>query len=148
MLRDKLFRNAMRFLKNDEDASDALQDTFFRLWKNGPVESDDEAKNKLFAVLHNVCIDRLRKKKDIIADESEISSLIVMPNEGVDMERFEMLLTTGLSEAQRSIYKLIIQNGMEYEETALQLDMTVEAVRAQMCRARKKIRENYIKLNR
>ena len=56
-LRDKLHRSALGFLKNDEDARDALQDTFFNLWRNGGAETDTEARNKLFAVLRNVCID-------------------------------------------------------------------------------------------
>lgn len=148
-LREKLFRTALKFLRNDEDASDALQDTFFRLWKKGPVESDDEAKHKLFAVLHNVCIDRLRKHRTIAVDEIETQSFDVIDVEGkMDIEKLETLLTTGLSDTQKIIYKLIIQDGIEYEATAAKLGMTVEAVRTQMCRTRKKIRENYLILNR
>ena len=60
-LRDKLHKSALRFLKNDEDARDALQDTFFNLWRNGTVETEAEARSKLFVVLRNICIDRLRK---------------------------------------------------------------------------------------
>lgn len=60
-LRDKLHKSALRFLKNDEDARDALQDTFFNLWRNGTVETEAEALSKLFVVLRNICIDRLRK---------------------------------------------------------------------------------------
>ena len=50
-LREKLHRSALCFLKDDEDAKDALQDTFFKLWKNGGAASEPEARNKLFAVL-------------------------------------------------------------------------------------------------
>ncbi len=60
-LRDKLHRSALRFLSNDEEARDALQDTYLRLWMKGSVESDAETRNKLFAVLRNICIDRLRR---------------------------------------------------------------------------------------
>jgi len=62
-LRDRLHRSALGFLRNEEDAADALQDTFFRLWKSGAVATDSEARNKLFAVLRNVCIYRLRKPR-------------------------------------------------------------------------------------
>ena len=70
-LRDKLHRSALGFLKNDEDARDALQDTFFNLWRNGGAETDTEARNKLFAVLRNVCIDRLRKPKTCLLYTSD-----------------------------------------------------------------------------
>lgn len=45
-LRDKLHRSALGFLKNDEDAKDALQETFSRLWEYGMADSDAEARNK------------------------------------------------------------------------------------------------------
>ena len=85
-LREKLHRSALGFLKNDEDAKDALQDTFFNLWKNGPIETDAEAKNKLFAVLRNVCIDRLRKPKTSPLDASCNDSLTVESPLPEDME--------------------------------------------------------------
>ncbi|MDE6655156.1 MAG: hypothetical protein K2K37_12315, partial [Muribaculaceae bacterium] len=74
-LRDKLHRSALRFLKNDEDARDAMQDTYFNLWRNGDVETEAEARNKLFAVLRNICIDRLRKPKAIPLDEANVDSM-------------------------------------------------------------------------
>ncbi|MDE6288652.1 MAG: sigma-70 family RNA polymerase sigma factor [Muribaculaceae bacterium] len=146
-LRDKLHRSALGFLKNDEDARDALQDTFFNLWSKGKVDSESEARNKLFAVLRNVCIDRLRKPRSLPLDEADIGQVEEPPDEGEDMTRYEELLTTGLTAVQRQIYNLVTQDGMEYEEIASHMEMSVEAVRMNMSRARKKIRENYKKLN-
>lgn len=147
-LREKLHRSALGFLKNDEDAKDALQDTFFNLWKNGPIETDAEAKNKLFAVLRNVCIDRLRKPKTSPLDDSYNDSLSVESSLPEDMARLETLLSSGLTDTQRQIYTLVAHDGLEYEEIASTLGMSVEAVRMNMSRARKRIRENYQKLNR
>ncbi|MDE6410385.1 MAG: RNA polymerase sigma factor [Muribaculaceae bacterium] len=147
-LRDKLHRSALRFLKNDEDAKDALQDTFFKLWKNEPVRSDAEARNKLFTVLKNVCIDRLRRPPAIDVDKSGIEEMTVQPDFSEDMEQLETLLSTGLSPIQRKIYIFVVHDGLEYEDIALKLDMSVEAVRMNMSRARKRIKENYQKLNR
>ncbi|MDE6271492.1 MAG: hypothetical protein K2M31_00595 [Muribaculaceae bacterium] len=42
-LRDKLHRSALGFLKNDEDARDALQDTFCNLWRGESVRTELEA---------------------------------------------------------------------------------------------------------
>lgn len=147
-LREKLHRSAMRFLRNDEDARDALQDTFFKLWQNGPVETDTEARNKLFTVLRNICIDRLRRPATVSITEAETDSMTVQPDFTEDMDRMESLLTAGLTDTQRHIYTLVARDGMEYEDIASALDMKVEAVRMNMSRARKKIKENYQKLNR
>lgn len=147
-LRDKLHRSALGFLKNDEDAKDALQDTFFNLWRNGEPETETEARNKLFAVLRNICIDRLRKPKTLTLDNADTNMLEVNAPPFEDMERFEALLTSGLSDIQRRIYSLVTHDGMEYDAIAETLGMSVEAVRTNMCRARKKIRDNYKQLDR
>lgn len=147
-LREKLHRSALRFLKNDEDAQDALQDTFFKLWKKEPLETDAEARNKLFTVLRNICIDRLRRPPAVTVNDSDIDSLTVQPGFSEDMDRFEAFLSTGLTPIQRKIYIFVVHEGMEYEDIAMKLNMTVEAVRMNMNRARKRIKENYQKLNR
>ncbi len=147
-LRDKLHRSALGFLKNDEDARDALQDTFFNLWRDGGVGTDTEARNKLFAVLRNICIDRLRKPKTFPLDKTDTNRLEVKAFSFEDMERYESLLTTGLTVIQMRIYSLVTHDGMEYDAIAETLGMSVEAVRMNMSRARKKIRANYKQLDR
>lgn len=147
-LRDKLHRSALGFLKNDEDARDALQDTFFNLWRNGGAETDTEARNKLFAVLRNVCIDRLRKPKTLPLEQSDSDRLEVKAFTFEDMDKYESLLTTGLTDVQRRIYSLVTHDGKEYDLIAETLGISVEAVRMHMSRARKKIRENYKKIDK
>ncbi len=142
-LRDRLHRSALGFLKDDEEAKDALQDTYVNLWSHGGAQSEPEARNKLFAALKNVCIDRLRKPRTLPIDDTDTASLASTPESGEDMERYETLLTAGLSDLQRHVYSLVIHDGLEYETVARQLGMTVEAVRMQMSRARKRIRDNY-----
>lgn len=147
-LRDKLHRSALGFLKNDEDARDAMQDTFFNLWRDGGAETETEARNKLFAGLRNICIDRLRKPKTYPLDETDTDSLEVKAFSFEDMDKYESLLTTGLTDIQRHIYSLVTHDGMEYDAIAETLGMSVEAVRMNMSRARKKIRDNYKQLDR
>lgn len=147
-LRDKLHRSALGFLKNDEDARDALQDTFFNLWRGKTVETEAEARNKLFVVLRNVCIDRLRKPPTLPLDEASPDKLVVNPWGYEDLGKYESLLTAGLTDIQMLIYGHVTHDGMEYEEIAQALGMSVEAVRMNMSRARKKIRDNYNNLEK
>lgn len=65
-----------------------------------------------------------------------------------DMENYESLLTAGLTDIQGRIYSLATHKGMEYDEIADSLQMSVEAVRMNMSRARKKIRDNYKHLDK
>lgn len=147
-LRDKLHRIAMRLLKNDEDAEDALQDTWLKLKVKGDVASPDEARNKLVAVLRNVCVDRLRENHPLPIDESDALRSLQCETDTEDISRLEQLLQSGLTPLQKRIFCLVTHDGLEYEEIAEVLGMSVEAVRMNMSRTRKKIRETYNALNR
>lgn len=147
-LRDKLHRSAISFLKNDEDAKDALQDTFFKLWISGENATEAEARNKLFAVLRNICVDRLRKPKTLQIDEVNTDSLKINPVHYEDLDKFESLITIGLTDIQKRIYSMVAHDGIEYDDIAEMLNMSVEAVRMNMSRARKKIRDNYRRLEK
>lgn len=147
-LRGKLHHIAMRFLHSDEDAWDALQDTYLKLKTKGEVKSESEANNKLIAVLRNVCIDRLRKHNPVSIDAFDaINTLSVEPCTD-DIAELERLLQVGLSPMQKKIFRLVVHEGMEYEDIAEALNMKIEAVRMNMSRTRRKILETYNKLNK
>ena len=146
-LRDKLHHIALNYLESDEDAKDALQDTWLKLRNRGDVETTSEARNKLVTVLRHVCIDRLRKAKPIPIDTISVQELNVYSMEEEDLKRLETLLQKGLTPQQREIFNLVTHEGMEYEQIAEKLSMTVEAARMNMSRIRKKMRETYNKLN-
>ena len=147
-LRDKLHHIALSYLESDEDAKDALQDTWLKLRNGSKVETTSEARNKLVTVLRHVCIDHLRKAKPIPIDTVRVRELNGYNMEEEDLKRLETLLQEGLTLQQREIFNLVTHEGMEYEQIAEKLSMTVEAVRMNMSRIRKKMRETYNKLNR
>ncbi|MDE6126285.1 MAG: sigma-70 family RNA polymerase sigma factor [Muribaculaceae bacterium] len=147
-VRDRLHRFAMRMLRDDEDAADALQDAYLRLRTRGEVSSDMEARNKLAAVLRNLCIDRLRQRRSVRLDHQAATDEPSYEMPGSDTDTLDRLLRTGLTPSQLRIMALVVDEGLEYAEAAERLGMTVEAVRMGMSRARNRIRENYKKLNR
>jgi len=146
-LRDKLHRIAMRYLQNDEDAQDALQDTWLKLSDKDDVETSQEARNKLVAVLRNNCIDQLRKKRTVPIDSITSNDVPQCSMDTEDIERLEHLLQQQLTPLQRQIFNLVTHEGCDYEQIAAQLSMKVEAVRMNMSRTRKKIRETLNKLD-
>ena len=153
-LRDKLHHIALNYLESDEDAKDALQDTWLKLRNRGDVETTSEARNKLVTVLRHVCIDRLRKAKTIpidVVSVRELNGYNMEEDNGEyqlsELKHLETLLQEGLTPQQREIFNLVTHEGMEYEQIAEKLSMTVEAARMNMSRIRKKMRETYNKLN-
>ena len=140
-LREKLFRSAIGFLKDEEDAKDAMQDAYMNLWSKNPVTSDSEAGNKLFKALKNRCIDILkhqfRQKLIFEISEEPVENPI---DEGI--EDYERELISNLSERQRVVYRYIVQDGLEYDRVAGMTGRSVESIRTEMSRIRKKIRSN------
>ncbi len=140
-IRSKMHRIAIRFLHDDEDARDAIQDTFEKLWSKDEVESNEEARSKLVHVLRNTCIDRTRRKHTVALEDPDVAERgYEIPIE--DMDKYERLISNGLTDLQRQIYNMVVHDCLEYDEIARRLDMSVEAVRTNMSRARKRIREN------
>ncbi len=145
--RARLHRFATRMLRDDEDAADALQDAYLRLRCRGDISSDSEARFRLAAVLRNLCVDRLRKRRETRLEMERFDDGgYEMPD--TDAAEMSRLLRSGLTSLQKRIISLVADEGMEYSEIARQLGMTVEAVRMNASRARARIRENYKKLNR
>ena len=62
-LQKKLHLVAGRLLNDETEAEDAVQDAFCRLWSAEPPGSTDEARYRMFAVLRNVCLNKLRRKR-------------------------------------------------------------------------------------
>ncbi len=147
-IRSKMHRIAMRLLHNDEDAKDAIQDTFEKLWSKIEIKSDEEARYKLVHILHNTCIDRLRGKHTIQMDLSEMEKAGTYEMQTENIAEYEQLILIGLTDLQRKIYILVTHDCLEYEEVATQLNMTVESVRMNMSRARRKISDNIKKIDR
>lgn len=140
-LQNKLHRVATQLLNDQSEAEDAIQDTFCNLWNSNLPETSEEARYKLFAVLRNVCLNKLKKKQRYtqIMDND-----VILPEEQYEeSERIKKLLFSSLTPLQKKILQMVVSEDMDYEEVARHLDLSVESVRMNVCRARKKMREIY-----
>ena len=67
MYKGKAMAFAVNILGNREDAEDACQDAFIRIYNNlDKFDSSHQFKDWMYAILHNRCMDFLRKKKRFI----------------------------------------------------------------------------------
>ena len=149
ILRRRLRSIAMHLMPHGDDADDALQEAFCRLWlRRDTINSTQEAEALAATTLRNISIDRYRKRKieTVPIDEQHDRE---EDDEGGSreelIEEVESIMSQELTALQKEIIERKEYNGETTEEIAKSLGMQEAAVRMQLSRARKKIRECYQK---
>jgi RNA polymerase sigma-70 factor (ECF subfamily) len=66
-LSDVLYRIAYYILESEDEAEDAVQETFVKLWKGrSSLDSVNNPKSYSIAILRNLCLDRIRRASRIV----------------------------------------------------------------------------------
>ena len=151
--KNKLYRLALRLLGGHEDALDAVQETFLKLW-NVREKLDACRSVEAFAMTmtKNYCLDKLRARRTI-SIEGTCLQAESYTNTDVHEHRFEVEdtfrrvknLMMGLPEQQRLIIQLRDVEGYDFQEISEIMEMNINAVRVNLSRGRRRLRELYIK---
>lgn len=139
---------AFKVLKTGQVSEDALQEAFCKLWAaRCEPRSEREARGLLGVTARNVEIDefrRRRRRREVSADDR--LNDIEQDNPASREEMFrkvESLVEEELTPLQKTIIKLHEYEGLTLEEVADELGMQAPAVRMQLSRARKTLRNAY-----
>ena len=144
----QVLMTALRLLGNMEDAQDAAQETFLRLYKSlNRLPDVLEMKSWLYRVTVNVCNDvhrqRGRRKTEPLAGSEPVSSHPDPEKAWSEVERgrlVELALKT-LPEKERAAVVLRDVQGLSTREVAEILGSSEVTVRSQISNARVKIRK-------
>ncbi len=149
--KDKVFRLAKRLLVSTEEAEDAIQELYFKLWKS--KDKIVEYKNvEAFAMTmtKNYCYDRLKSKQAsnltlVQSNYLEKDTALDKKVEYQDSLSIVHQLIEKLPDQQKIIIQLRDIEEYDLEEIGKMVDMKPTAVRVALSRARKTIREELIK---
>ena len=150
-MRTVLRGTASRLLGNEAAADDALQEAFYKLWNRHYVlASESDAAALLSRTVRNEAVDTLRQRKRHPQDSIEGRDL---PEDTAEeredlLRNVKRLISSQLTPIQQEILQRRDYNGEEYASIAEDLGMQETAVRMQLSRARKTIRETYRKQQR
>jgi RNA polymerase sigma-70 factor (ECF subfamily) len=148
--KDTLYRLAKRLLVSGDEAEDAVQEVFLKLWK-GRDKIVNYKSPEAFAVtmIKNYCLDRLKSKQasnlKIVHSNYKNSENIertIEANEGVEL--LTKIMQT-LPEQQKIIMQLRDIEQFEFTEISQMLEINETAIRVALSRARKVVREQLIK---
>ncbi|GHT39537.1 DNA-directed RNA polymerase sigma-70 factor [Bacteroidia bacterium] len=150
-LRDTLFRTAVKYLQQPEDAEDVVQEVLLRLW-NRREQLDTVVNPAAFAMqmTKNSCLDRLKLQKETTeADDLQLGTTRETPHSTLEQHDAVALvkqIIEHLPELQRQIIRMRDVEGYELQEIADITATQITAVTVNLSRARKKVRETYLKI--
>ena len=150
---NKLLRFANQILQDDEEAKDVLQDVFLKLWqKRDELEKIENLEAFAFRMTRNRCLDMIRSRRTISIDsmkkvnfaeeESSDTDYLDLSNSVSQVKR----IIAELPDLQRTVIHLRDIEQLEFEEIADATDMNVNAIRVNLSRARKKVRDEILKI--
>lgn len=151
-MKNKLFRLSVRMLGSVEEAEDTVQDSMVKLWtKREELINYSSIEAFAMTVTKNICLDRIRSKS-FQTERLTDKQVSVLRDDQVDM--MEKLDFTGfvrriiddLPEQQKAIMHMRDIEGLEYEQIAEVLGLNINAIRVNLSRARKKVRDTILKI--
>jgi RNA polymerase sigma-70 factor (ECF subfamily) len=142
--RGKLYRLAFSWVKDRALAEDVLQNVFEKSFtRQKELSEHANLSGWLVLSLKNEVLShfRLNKKIDLLEESIQFYEAEQQPEEENESIQKVMSLLKELPEKQRNIFQLREVEGLDYEEIALHLDISLDQVKVNLHRARKRIRE-------
>jgi len=146
----KLYRIAYKFLENQQDSEDMVQETYIKLWqKRNDWESIINPESFAITLLKNNCLDYLKKVKPEIHSMDGISitaidSLLVQIESRDELCHIQFIMKQ-LPVQQQQVVRLKIWDNLSDEEIEEITGLTRGNIKVLVSRARKKIKELYQK---
>jgi RNA polymerase sigma-70 factor (ECF subfamily) len=161
---DKLYRLAMRFVRNETDAQEILQDAFLSAWRNLPTfEGRAQFGSWMYRVTVNAALMLLRSRNrhpEVAVDDVEPASLHQAvidsgqmrsnadwsrrPDDQLQSDELRRHIATSvdaLPEGLRTVFLLRDVDDLSTEDTAELLGLSIPAVKTRLHRARLVLRE-------
>lgn len=140
-----MFNVAFRYLKNVEDAKDAMQEGFLKAF----IKIDSYAPNASFGswlkrIIINQCIDNI-KKKQLQFDDTDLEKIKIIDDNWVfeyNLSKDDILKAIEkLKETQKLIVKLYLIEGYDHDEISEILKIPPETSRTNLHRGKLKLKE-------
>jgi RNA polymerase sigma-70 factor (ECF subfamily) len=145
-LADRFYRVAYYLLESEEDAEDALQELYLKLWvARSGLSGVQNPSAYGISMLKNICIDRIRKR---MVRKVELLDKVPHPEDThtesrtdiKDALRYLLQEMEKLPDKQRVVLRMRAVEGLEYEDIARRTGLSEVYVRVLVTMARKTLR--------
>ena len=145
-LADRFYRVAYYLLESEEDAEDALQELYLKLWAaRSGLSGVQNPPAYGISMLKNICIDRIRKR---MVRKAEPLDKVPHPEDThtesrtdiKDALRYLLQEMEKLPDKQRMVIRMRAFEGLEYEDIARRTGLSEVYIRVLVTMARKTLR--------
>ena len=139
----RFFALCKRYLKNDEDAEEALADAFYQIFtKMHQLNEVDAFEGWAKKIVVNQCLQKLRKKETLnLSFEETFFEPKAEESPVFSMEKDILALLNFLPEGCRTVFSLFAIEGYPHKEIAAMLSISEGTSKSQVNFARKKLQE-------
>lgn len=143
----KMLLVCLRYLKNEQDAEEALLDGFYKFFKNLPAftyNGDAALHGWLKKIMVNECLMQLRRKNAFSMVTETAAEDIPLPEEALNnLSAKEILaLIMQLPVGYRTVFNLYVIEGMEHKEIATLLGIAEGTSKSQLSKAKILLQKN------
>ncbi len=142
---------ASRFVNEDEQAEEIVQEVFVKFWeKCDTIDPDSSIKSYLYRSVHNTCLNYIKHQK--VKDAYKDYAINYLPStteyEEAREEQQELIKLIydeieNLPPRCSEIFKLSRFEGLKYQEIAEHLDISIKTVEVQMGKALRVLRDKF-----
>jgi RNA polymerase sigma-70 factor (ECF subfamily) len=145
-----LFSLSLKMLCDEEEAKDAVQETFIRVWQNIRSYTPEKAFTTwIYTIASRLCLDRLKRTRRIIALPDDELALRRFASDGdnqLALENKEWVsivrtIAGGLSDKQRLVFTLCQLEGLSSAEVEQITGLDARQVKSNLYVARQTIRK-------
>ena len=154
--KDKVFSLAMGMLRQKEDAEEASQDVFIKIFKAlSKFQRKAKFSTWMYRIAYNECISRLRKNKVpmVSVENTFVQGLLPVEDNGEDWQEVEersKLLHKALNkllEADRALVHFFYFESLSVDDIARITEFSVSNVKIKLFRIRKKLHKEMVPTN-
>lgn len=144
-LKDAFYRVAFYIMESQDDAMDAVQDLYVKLWNSlDTLDSVNNPKAYGIMILKNLCIDRVRKAARHQTEELK-EDVGLVPDSVTDIVHKEALTRTlkamqELPPNQRMVLHMKVFEDLSYEEISKKTGINNLTLRVMLSNVRKKLK--------
>ena len=145
-LSDRFYRAAYYMLESHQDAEDAVQELYLKLWRSR--DSLHDLRNPLFyglSLLKNICIDRIRRREIRKSEPLDLAAPSESPphdgqTDARDMLKLVIREMEDLPQKQAEVMKMMVLEGLDYKEISRRSGLSQVHVRVLISTARKTLK--------